>query len=400
MASNVNSARPTTPAHICIEINDHGSGAAETTVSKQGHKNPLLTNVVENSSVSSQISLPADLNTHTPPTEHPTPPQMKKDASDFNASRLFVDEDVVDKLLPCKLCDLPQAEHKRKPYHNYVKSLITSDFAEMVQLDEFMNYHFHANHPENTKWSHSYFRSAWKKFYPAYVTVMEFQAPTATLEEMEFPNFELQKGARIIDIGEDINNLQKYLALCEFKVGFDAHGPPKDSEPLRLILVEDLTPDLIEVLGMSLSIPASFFAAHLAPLDDLVQDIDLPSVTALRSYVNFNIQKVSYITANNYGHSINDAANEINFPYPTNCRRNNVTLRLMKQDMYYDLGFGIWRSGGDVQHRGIRFQTSQVPHSPLPAPISHCTLPSYSPKNYPSSCPKFCHVTFCWLLNN
>ncbi|KAI5789760.1 hypothetical protein DFH27DRAFT_210334 [Peziza echinospora] len=354
MASNLDSARPTNPDHICIEIIGNNSSTAETTVSQQDQKNTLLTNVVEISSAPGQISSPGDLDTHTPPNAHPTPPQkMKKDTSDFNASLIFLDEDVIDNLWPCYFCDLPQSTHERKPYHNYVRSFIASDHADMVNLDEFMNQPFHANHPQNVE--RGTFRLSYplNKLYPAHVTVMEFQDPTATIKDIEFPNFELQQGARIIDIGDDINNLQRYLESCNFQTGINAVGPPDDSEPLRLILVEDLTPDLIEVLGLSLSIPASFFAQHLKPHDLTRTIAGLPSVATFRPFCNTFLQRFKDIRLNRYGNSIENIGKRYFNDYPTNCFRTYFELRKNSQDITHITGYGIWRSGGDVQHRVV-----------------------------------------------
>ncbi|KAH8812361.1 hypothetical protein F5884DRAFT_308219 [Xylogone sp. PMI_703] len=122
-------------------------------------------------------------------------------------------------------CRLPQSSHRRKPYHQRIYSLCNTS-PLLQHLDDYMNEGFHRIAPLGNPSSRvGILEIAGEKFVPR---------STFTIDA----------------------DLKEYLSQS----GVNNHRS-------RLLLIEDISPELIEFLGSELEIDPFFFATHICSLN-------------------------------------------------------------------------------------------------------------------------------------
>lgn len=127
----------------------------------------------------------------------------------------------------CQICRRPQIEHNRLPYHAYVYSL-TRRWRNLQHLDNFMNQPFHRILPKGQPNPRA--------------AVVDVSAIDGIVSLNEFTN---------------VNILSKFMD--------DELGNPPSA--LRIFVVQDLFPELIEFIGAKFNVDPAFFSAHIYDLD-------------------------------------------------------------------------------------------------------------------------------------
>jgi len=131
---------------------------------------------------------------------------------------------LLNKREPCQICRRPQIEHYRLPYHAYVYSL-SQRWRNLQHIDNFMNQPFHRTPPKGNP--------------SLRLAVVDLSATAGVVFREEL----------------SITTLAKFLS---------SESP---LPALRIFLVQDLFPDVIELLGSNFDIDPSFFSTHIYDLD-------------------------------------------------------------------------------------------------------------------------------------
>ena len=124
----------------------------------------------------------------------------------------------------CQICRRPQPEHCRLHYHAHVYSL-SRRWRNLQHIDNFMNQRFHGNLPRGNPSQR--------------VAVVDISATTGVIFHKEL----------------SVTTLPKFLS---------GESP---LPALRIFVVQDLFPDVIELFGSTFDIDPSFFSAHIYDLD-------------------------------------------------------------------------------------------------------------------------------------
>jgi hypothetical protein len=133
----------------------------------------------------------------------------------------------LDLLEPCRICGCPEIDHNRPPYHAHVHSLCRR-WRNLQHLDNYMNQPFHRNLPKGQP--------------NPRVAVFDVSSTVGLAFRNEFTHVH---------------------ALSNFLDGERENGPPT----LRIFVIQDLFPDLIEFMGANFDVDPAFFSSHIYDLD-------------------------------------------------------------------------------------------------------------------------------------
>jgi hypothetical protein len=126
--------------------------------------------------------------------------------------------------IKCRLCGKSELGHARQPYHSYVHSL-SERWPQLKHLEEFLHGDPHSRGTTGT--------------------------PNTRIAILEFRENE----CRIQGEFADAQNLSTFLQT------------PAPSNSSRLFLIQDISPDVVELLGFKFDVDPIFFSSHIYSLD-------------------------------------------------------------------------------------------------------------------------------------
>jgi len=145
----------------------------------------------------------------------------------------------------CQICRRPQIEHNRHSYHAYVHSL-SRRWRNLQHLDDFMNRPFHGILPKGQP--------------NPRIAVLDISATDGIVFHNEFSH--VDPLANFLD-----SELGKHLPT------------------LRIFLVQDLLPDLIEFIGTKFDVDPAVFSAHIYDLDWFSKSSSAATVSPTKSHL-------------------------------------------------------------------------------------------------------------------
>jgi hypothetical protein len=145
----------------------------------------------------------------------------------------------------CQICRRPQNEHNRLPYHAYVYSL-SRRWRNLQHLDNFMNNPFHGILPKG-------------KPNPR-IAVLDISETDGIVFLNEFTNVDTLSNFLNNDSGNHLPSL-------------------------RIFLLQDLFPELIEFIGANFDVDPAFFSAHIYDLDWFSKSASAATVSPSKSHL-------------------------------------------------------------------------------------------------------------------